>query len=210
MGALPILPTPVVERELPEYLARADGQRVRLLSATVLLRMGRGRLPGKRRHDRGRDPARRVDAKTSALPGPGEVPESIHARSVTLSSERLRVIAKMDLVESDGETVTPVDYKHGRPREGKLGLELWPADRAQLAVQGIVLRENGYCVRRGHRLLPQDGAAGARRVRQGADGRDRGADRTGMEGGARGRNSASARGFAEMRGMFAEFDLPAG
>ena len=54
------------------------------------------------------------------------------------------MIAKMDLVEVEGGMVTPVDYKHGRPREGAEGLELWPADRAQLAVQGIVLRENGY------------------------------------------------------------------
>ena len=54
------------------------------------------------------------------------------------------MIAKMDLVEVEDGDVTPVDYKHGRPREGKDGLELWPSDRAQLAVQGIVLRENGY------------------------------------------------------------------
>ncbi len=54
------------------------------------------------------------------------------------------MIAKMDLVEAEGGVVTPVDYKHGRPREGADGLELWPSDRAQLAVQGIVLRENGY------------------------------------------------------------------
>jgi CRISPR-associated protein Cas1 len=86
----------------------------------------------------------RVDDKATALPEAAELPESIHARSVTLSSERLRVIAKMDLVEVDGGAVTPIDYKHGRPREGPNGPELWPADRAQLAVQGIVLRENGY------------------------------------------------------------------
>jgi len=54
------------------------------------------------------------------------------------------VIAKMDLVEAEGGVVTPVDYKHGQPREGPNGLELWPSDRAQLAVQGLVLRESGY------------------------------------------------------------------
>ena len=87
---------------------------------------------------------KRVDEKASKLPAADEG-AAIHARSVTLSSERLRVIAKMDLVELDGDTATPVDYKHGRPREdGDGGLELWPADRAQLAVQAIVLRENGY------------------------------------------------------------------
>ena len=72
------------------------------------------------------------------------VPQSIHSRSVQLSSDRLRVIVKMDLVEVEDGVVTPVDYKHGRPRDGADGLELWPADRAQLGVLGIVLRENGY------------------------------------------------------------------
>jgi CRISPR-associated protein Cas1 len=87
---------------------------------------------------------RRVDAKATGLPEAADLPQSIHSRSVELSSERLRVIAKMDLVEVDDGVVRPVDYKHGRPREGTDGLELWPADRAQLGVQGIVLRENGY------------------------------------------------------------------
>jgi CRISPR-associated protein Cas1 len=87
---------------------------------------------------------KRVDEKATALPAPADLPESIHSRSVTLASERLRVIAKMDLVEVRDGAVTPVDYKHGHPREGAGGLELWPSDRAQLAVQGLVLRENGY------------------------------------------------------------------
>ena len=87
---------------------------------------------------------KRVDAKATALPASADLPQSIHSRSVTLSSERLRVIAKMDLVEAEDGVVTPVDYKHGKPREGPDGLELWPSDRAQLAVQGIVLRDSGY------------------------------------------------------------------
>lgn len=92
---------------------------------------------------------KRVDAKTTALPEAAKLPQSIHSRSVTLSSERLRVIARMDLVEADGRIVTPVDYKHGRPRDGVNGLELWPSDRAQLAVQGIVLRDSGYACEEG-------------------------------------------------------------
>jgi CRISPR-associated protein Cas1 len=88
---------------------------------------------------------KRVDARTSELPAAGEADEKIHARSVTLSSERLRVIAKLDLVEAEGHSATPVDYKHGAPREGKDGvIEMWPPDRVQLALQAIVLRENGY------------------------------------------------------------------
>jgi DUF1680 family protein len=70
--------------------------------------------------------------------------ETIHGRSVSLSSERLRLVAKLDLVEGENGVVAPVDYKRGAPREGADGLELWDADRVQLAAQAIVLRENGY------------------------------------------------------------------
>lgn len=87
---------------------------------------------------------KRVDARPSELPEAGTGEEKIHARSVTLSSERLKVIAKLDLVEPEGTAATPVDYKHGAPREGKDGIEMWPADRVQIALQAIVLRENGY------------------------------------------------------------------
>src|ERR1039457_2818677 len=103
-----------------------------------------GRVSGERGHRGGRRPTPARGRKATALPGPGEVAAAIHARSVTLSSERLHAIAKMDLVEAEGGRATPVDYKHGSPREGPDGLELWPSDKAQLAVQGIVLRDNGY------------------------------------------------------------------
>jgi CRISP-associated protein Cas1 len=87
---------------------------------------------------------KRVDRKQDALPAAKDLPETIHSRSVTLSSERLKVIAKLDLVEVEDGIATPVDYKRGRPREGPDGLELWPSDQVQLAVQAIVLRDNGY------------------------------------------------------------------
>jgi CRISPR-associated protein Cas1 len=88
----------------------------------------------------------RVDKPGKGLPKAEETApdQVVHSRSAMLSSERLRVIAKMDLIEMDGGTVTPVDYKHGKPREAPEKLELWPTDRVQLALQGLVLRENGY------------------------------------------------------------------
>ncbi len=95
-------------------------------------------LEGKLQH-------RRVDHKATPLPAPQQLEgEPIHSRSVTLSSERYRVIARMDLLEVADGVVTPVDYKHGKPRETEQGIELWPADRVQLAVQGLILRDNGY------------------------------------------------------------------
>jgi CRISPR-associated protein Cas1 len=87
----------------------------------------------------------RVDEKPTALPGPQEAEAGrIHSRSVTLASETHKVIARIDLVEVEGGVATPVDYKHGKPRETEDGIELWPADKAQLALQGLILRENGY------------------------------------------------------------------
>ena len=125
----------------------------------------------------------RVDKGTGALPaaqsagtdakadesGDGEAEglrprredEKIHSRSVTLGSERLGVIAKLDLVEvrAAGEEdcpqllsrldVCPVDYKAGAPREGEDGNELWPTDRMQLGLQIMILRDNGYRCDRG-------------------------------------------------------------
>lgn len=56
---------------------------------------------------------RRVDRPGGKLPANDELidePVTLHARSVELSSERIGVTAKLDLVERDGESVQPVDY----------------------------------------------------------------------------------------------------
>ena len=55
-------------------------------------------------------------ANGGALPPPAEVGETprLHARLVTLSSPRLGLIAKLDLIESDGGRVVPVDCKRGK------------------------------------------------------------------------------------------------
>ncbi len=74
-----------------------------------------------------------------------EVAEKIHARSVTLASDTLGVVAKLDLVEAQGILATPVDYKKGKPRRGSDGtLTAWNPERVQICLQAIVLRENGF------------------------------------------------------------------
>jgi len=95
---------------------------------------------------------KRVDTPGKPLPDAEALPEApdFKTRAITLSSDRYKLIAKIDLLEvregsSGQKTVTPVDYKHGQPKENAAGaLELWPADRAQLAAQALVLRDNGY------------------------------------------------------------------
>ena len=87
---------------------------------------------------------RRVNRKGGALPPPDDIAETprLHARSVTLSSERLGLIARMDLVESVDGRVVPVDYKHGKRPHVERGA--YEPERVQLCVQGLLLREHGY------------------------------------------------------------------
>src|ERR1035441_8472997 len=142
MGALPVQIES--KRELPDYLPARMVNEYAYCPRLFFYEWVEGLFAESVDTVEGAIQHRRVDAKATALPDAGDLPQSIHSRSVQLSSERLRVIAKMDLVEVEGGVVTPVDYKHGHPREGPVGLSVWPADRAQLGVQGIVLRENGY------------------------------------------------------------------
>ncbi len=90
----------------------------------------------------------KLDAKEDGLIPASELSstDTIQSRSIMLSSDRLGLIAKMDLVEVSEGVVTPVDYKRGKPRKNvDTGeLEAWDADRVQLAVQAIILRDNGY------------------------------------------------------------------
>lgn len=93
-------------------------------------------IEGELRHEK-------LETKSDPLPPPGQEAR-VHSRSISLSSETHRLIAKMDLVEGEAGTVIPVDYKKGGPRDGGDGPEVWPADRVQLCGQALILRDNGY------------------------------------------------------------------
>ncbi|HSH84612.1 MAG TPA: CRISPR-associated endonuclease Cas1 [Guyparkeria sp.] len=92
---------------------------------------------------------RRVDQRKGKLPQADELTEDdrIHARSVTLSSESLGVIARMDLIEGSEGKVKPVDYKRGKRPHVKHGA--WEPERVQVCVQGLILREQGYTCEEG-------------------------------------------------------------
>ena len=97
----------------------------------------------------GRHAHRRTEKPGGVLPPPEEVEADtlIHARSITLSSNRLGLIAQTDLIESDGGAVLPVDYKRGkRPHVAKGAYE---PERVQLCVQGMILAEHGYACSEG-------------------------------------------------------------
>lgn len=94
----------------------------------------------------GRFAHRRVDKARGAPPGPGdgEGEERPASTSVWLASDTLGLSAKVDLLESRGGTVTPVEYKHGRPRSAEE--PLWEPERIQLCAQVLLLRASGYRV----------------------------------------------------------------
>lgn len=102
----------------------------------------------------GRFRHRVVDQEKGNLPAPDgsdvgdnpqsqtQAPQSIHARSVWLSAPEEWLTARIDLLEGDGLSVTPVDYKRGAAPDLPEGA--WETDRVQLCAQGLVLRANGY------------------------------------------------------------------
>ena len=87
---------------------------------------------------------RRVDKPGGKLPEPDDTgaEETFHARSITLSSPKLGVIAKLDLVEGEGNLVKPVDYKKGKRPHVARGA--YSPERVQLCLQGMLLEEHGY------------------------------------------------------------------
>ena len=100
----------------------------------------------------GRLQHRRVDQPTGDLPArdgtgdgteeDGGQPERVYARSVTLGDEGLGAIARIDLVEAEGDRATPVDYKRGQAPD--IPGHVYDPERVQLCLQGLLLRANGY------------------------------------------------------------------
>jgi len=102
------------------------------------------------RPDRQSIAAPSADATAPALDAESEdsaEPETIHARSLMLSAPAEGLLAKLDLLEIDGLTATPVDYKRGQAP--KIPEGAWEPERVQLCAQGLILRENGFTCTQG-------------------------------------------------------------
>jgi CRISPR-associated protein Cas1 len=77
--------------------------------------------------------------------------DALHTRSVQVSSEKLGITGKLDLVEEKNGTVCPVEYKRGSGPPGGNGLPpFWENDAVQVCAQGLLLEEElGVPVPRG-------------------------------------------------------------
>lgn len=102
---------------------------------------------------------RRVNEQEKALKPPpeegegSEVPPYV-ARSVSLSSETLGIAAKIDLVEVDGGSVVPVEYKRSAKPDVPEGAYL--PELAQVCAQVLLLREHGYYCEHGEIYYAKD------------------------------------------------------
>ena len=103
----------------------------------------------------------------------------LRTRSVSLSSERLGITGKLDLLEEQGEATRPVEYKRSaapKDEDGEPGF--WENDAIQLCAQGAAGRgEPGRRGPRRHPLLHRLEGPGRRAVRRIAAGQDAGGDR---------------------------------
>jgi len=73
--------------------------------------------------------------------------EKLHARSVRLESVALGLVAVVDILEVEGLTATPIDYKKGQAPDIAEGA--WEPERVQVCAQGLLLREAGYACTEG-------------------------------------------------------------
>lgn len=89
----------------------------------------------------GRFAHRRVDKERGSVDAREGAPPST---SVTISSERLGLIAKIDLVERDADRAVPIEYKRGSPRSSDE--TLWEPELVQVCAQVLLLRDAGYLV----------------------------------------------------------------
>ena len=137
------LPFPAQARDLPLLPARMLNE-YQYCPRLAYLEWVQGEWADSADTVEGRHVHRRVDRAKGDLPPADDLRqgETLHARSITLSSDRLGLIAKMDLVEVGGGAVTPVDYKRGKRPHVAGGA--YEPERVQLCAQGLILEEHGY------------------------------------------------------------------
>ncbi len=92
----------------------------------------------------------RTDRPNAPLPDPAVLDEDdskVVSRSVTLSSQKLGLIAKIDIAEAEDGLITPIDYKRGKRPHVARGA--YDPERIQVCLQALLLEEHGYKVKEG-------------------------------------------------------------
>ena len=158
----------------------------------------------------GRRTHARLDVAAGRLPPPGEDQAEdtrpFQTRSVTMFSERLGIIAKMDVIEGQGRRVVPVDFKRGKRPHTEHGA--YEPERVQVCAQALILEDAGYEVAEG--ALWFSGSRERVRVELDADLRARTLDAisgVAKRGPAKG-TPAAAGGLPQVSAVFSGRNLP--
>jgi len=80
--------------------------------------------------------------------GRGKNRDSLRMTSLLLSSERLGLIGKIDLLEGNEQEFSPIEYKRGKIPKNEA--RVYEPERVQLCAQGLILRDNGYPSSKGY------------------------------------------------------------
>jgi len=92
--------------------------------------------------EHGRDVHRRADAEQARPLDPTDEDAGFKTRSLELTSERLGLTTRLDVVEAEGGRVVPVEYKRGKP--APVPHRVHDPERVQVCAQALVLRDNGF------------------------------------------------------------------
>lgn len=127
-----------------------------------------GRWEDNEHTEEGKDVHRRVDRIDHLLPesrissGDDEVSEAAEkgdsdgdpppeiARSVSLGSDELGLLGKLDLVSADPEGGEAIPVETKKSRTPNTPERSYPPERVQLMAQGLLLRAHGYCSDHGY------------------------------------------------------------
>jgi len=142
---LPLAPTPPTSEATPGLLPARMLNEFAYCPRLCYLEWVQGEFADSADTVEGRVHHRTVDKSRQRQRAAKEEPEEsakIHERSVHLTSDRLGLTAKIDLVEGEGNRVTPVDYKRGKRPHTPQGA--WEPERVQVCAQGLILRDNGF------------------------------------------------------------------
>ncbi len=143
------------QSSLPVHSSRADAQTLLIPARMVnewvycprlaYLEWVEGEWADTKDTVQGRRAHARVDHGAGRLASPEAIDENApQARSVTMSSERLGVIAKMDVVDLQDGVAMPIDFKKGKRPHIAAGA--YEPERVQVCVQAMILEDNGYQV----------------------------------------------------------------
>lgn len=127
--------------EVPELVPARMVNEFSYCPRLFFLEWAQGRFVDNTETVEGRYRHRAVDHEQGAAPLPDEG-AVIAAKSVMLSSAKLGLVARVDLIEGDDGAVRPVDTKRGSPPD--IPEQAWEPERVQVCVQGLLLREAGY------------------------------------------------------------------